>query len=205
MRNALAAAVAILALALPVRARADNANGFLLGVGYGLHRYFNSSLAVQDYAQTRLFDGYYIQAHAGYQTKWGGQIALDWAHYDGSNLVALEKDSSLKLGLRTETISLMLGGEWGPGRWIRFHVGVLAGAAFGSFDRIFTLGSVTDEHSSTVLRPALGAQLGLDVLPLPWLTVGLRARGALTFRFSEDPDSADLGGFFAGLTAGVVL
>ena len=120
-------------------------------------------------------------------------------------MVALEKDASLKLGLRTETISLLLGGEWGPGRWIRFHVGVLGGAALGSFDRIFTQGGVTDSHSSTVLRPALGAQVGLDVLPLTWLSLGLRVRGAVTFRFSEDPSSADLGGIFVGLSGAVVL
>jgi hypothetical protein len=208
MSRSLATALALALSALPARAAAggdDDKGGVLLGVGYGLHRYFNSGLSVQTYDQTRLFDGYYLQAHAGYQFRWGGLLALDFAYYDGSNAVAMPDGSQLKLSLRTETLSLLLGGEWGPGRWIRFHVGVLAGAAFGSFQRTFTLGSATDAHSSMVIRPALGTQLGLDVRPLTWLSIGLRVRAGLTFRTSADPDSADLGGLFAGLNLAVVI
>jgi len=204
MCRPLALAAALLALTAPAGAMAQGTHGVVVGLGYGLHRYFNGGLEAQDYNATRAFDGYYVEASVGYQAKWGGLIALDWAHSEGSNAVRLD-DSELDLRLRAETLSVLVGGEWGPGRWVRFHVGVVAGAAVGQFERTFTLGGVTSTHDSTVVRPSLGAQAGLDVLPVAWMEMGLRVRGSFTFRASSDAETANIGGFYLGLNAAVML
>lgn len=204
----LALLAALAALACPATASASAAeagtHGVLLGVGYGLHRSFNGALAAQDFDQSRAFDGFSLQAHAGYQAGWGGLIALDFAFSAGSNVVSTQT-SQLRLDLKTETLSVLVGGEWGPGRWVRFHVGALAGVAVGQFERTFETSGATDSLGTTAVRPALGLQAGIDVLPLRWLSLGLRGRIDASFDPTSGGDGAGLGGAFVGLAAGVVL
>lgn len=205
MNRTLAITAAFLISSLPAEGVAgENTSGFTMGVGYGLHHYFAGSLQVQDYAEARAFDGYYLQAHAGYQARWGGLVALDWMHYSGSNWIQLER-SKMKLDLLTEAVSLLVGGQWGPGRWVRLHAAVLGGAAFARYEWTFTAGDAPQAHVSHATRPIFGLQGGIDILPLAWLSMGVRARGAFSVNPADDKENADLGGFFVGLASSVVL
>lgn len=203
MNRLLALAVALAALSTPAAARAGaDGSGLLLGLGYGLHRTLGGGMAVQDYDQSRAFDGYYLSAQAGYQARWGGLVGLDFAFASGANAVRLEQ-ADLRLEVRSETLSALLGGSWGPGRWLRLHLGLLAGVAFAQHARTFRAEGLADTRTLGSVRPALGLQAGFDVLPLRWLLIGARIRADLTLPTGSA--QSGLGGLFLGLSTGVVL
>lgn len=174
------------------------ARGLMIGVGYGVHRSFGGGLSAQDFDAPRTFDSTYVEIHGGWAWASGAFVAADWTHSSGTNRIPTA-GGELKLALTSDFLGALVGIQ--AGSRARFHLAALSGAATGHFVRSLAAGARVDEHRSAVGRLVLGAQVGLDVLLARWLSIGARARLALSLGEGQ----ADLGGLSLGLDAAVVL
>jgi hypothetical protein len=168
-----------------------------------MHRFFGGAQAVSDGAR-RGFDGSYLQAEVGYRFGFGLVAGLDWAGYAADGEVRTGT-SALRLGVSTHAASALVGYELGER--VRVQLTALVGGAFGTFQRSFTSGLSADSERWSAQAMLVGAQAGLDVAALPWLTVGARGRLSKSLQpwLSAAKQSSDLGGAFAGLSCAVTF